>query len=116
MVIKNLDDMSLRKLRVLCLAGGHACIPVIKFQTNQLKMALGKDAAEFVYLEGTKNWQWYEGEPTVSDMEERIAGGKQLKNWYDDRCHEPGGEERDFFGLKAHFKNDRPNSQKQFDR
>mmetsp|Transcript_96928 Transcript_96928/g.312959 ORF Transcript_96928/g.312959 Transcript_96928/m.312959 type:complete len:591 (+) Transcript_96928:67-1839(+) len=115
MVLKNLEDMSLRKLRVLCLAGGHSCIPVIKFQTNQLKMALGRDAAEFTYIEGTKDWEWYEGEPKVSDMEERIAGGKQLKNWYFDRVHEEGGEEKEILGLKAHVRTNRENSKKQFD-
>jgi len=115
MVLKNLEDMSLRKLRVLCLAGGHSCIPVIKFQTNQLKMALGRDAAEFVYLEGSKDFKWYDGEPKASDMEERIAGGKPLKNWYVDRCHEPGGTEKDIFGYKATIKTDRENRDKQFD-
>jgi hypothetical protein len=115
MVLKVLEDMSLRKLRVLVFCGGHSCIPVIKFQTNALKMALGKDAAEFVYIEGTKDWTWYEGEPTVSDMEERIANGKQLKNWYYDRCHEPGGEEKEILGLKATIKTDRLNKDKNFD-
>mmetsp|Transcript_107682 Transcript_107682/g.304605 ORF Transcript_107682/g.304605 Transcript_107682/m.304605 type:complete len:590 (+) Transcript_107682:94-1863(+) len=115
MVLKNLEDMSLRKLRVLCLAGGHSCIPVIKFQTNQLKAALGRDAAEFVYLEGNHDFEWYEGEPKPSEMEERIAGGKKLKNWYRDRCHEEGGEEKEILGLKAHVKTDRLNRDKQFD-
>eukprot|EP00408_Alexandrium_pacificum_P062365 CAMPEP_0171178484 /NCGR_PEP_ID=MMETSP0790-20130122/12774_1 /TAXON_ID=2925 /ORGANISM="Alexandrium catenella, Strain OF101" /LENGTH=591 /DNA_ID=CAMNT_0011643405 /DNA_START=81 /DNA_END=1856 /DNA_ORIENTATION=+ len=115
MVLKNLEDMTLRKVRVLCLTGGHSNIPVIKFQTNQLKMALGRDNAEFVYLEGTKDWSWYEGEPKVSDMEERIAGGKQLKNWYIDRIHEEGGTEKEILGYKAHVKTDRENKDKQFD-
>merc|ERR1712137_1484050 len=44
-----------------------------------------------------------------------IAAGKQLKNWYFDRYHEPGGEEVDYFGLKAHVKTKRINSKKQFD-
>mmetsp|Transcript_104377 Transcript_104377/g.280399 ORF Transcript_104377/g.280399 Transcript_104377/m.280399 type:complete len:530 (-) Transcript_104377:90-1679(-) len=102
--VRNLDDMTPRKLRVLALCGGHSCAAVIKFQTTQLKAALGKDAAEWTYLEGSKPWSWYEGEPTVSEMEEKIANGAQLKNWYMDTCHEESGK-----------KSDRLNSFKQFD-
>mmetsp|Transcript_10082 Transcript_10082/g.25258 ORF Transcript_10082/g.25258 Transcript_10082/m.25258 type:complete len:591 (-) Transcript_10082:52-1824(-) len=85
--IRDLNVMAPRKVRVLCLCGGHSCSAVIKFQTQQLKNALGKDATEFVYLEGSKDWTWYEGEPTISEMEEKIAKGAQLKNWYMDTCH-----------------------------
>jgi hypothetical protein len=115
MILKVLEDMSLRKMRVLVFCGGHSNIPIIKFQTNNLKMALGKDNCEFIYIEGTKDFTWYTGEPKPTDMEERLAGGKQLKNWYSDRCHEEGGEEKDILGLKAHIKTDRLNKDKQFD-
>mmetsp|Transcript_86571 Transcript_86571/g.222994 ORF Transcript_86571/g.222994 Transcript_86571/m.222994 type:complete len:587 (-) Transcript_86571:29-1789(-) len=100
--LKNLEDMSRRKLRVLALCGGHSCNAVMKFQSTQLKNALGKDNAEWVYHEGSKDWTWYDGEPTPSEMEEMIAKGAQLKNWYMDKCVEE-------------VKTDRLNRDKQFD-
>lgn len=104
MLVRDLDHMSRRKLRVLALCGGHSCVAVMKFQTTQLKMALGKDVADWTYIEGTKDWKWYDGEPTVSELEEKIAKGAQLKNWYMDTCHEEGGK-----------KTERLNKDKQFD-
>jgi len=95
MILKNLEDMSRRRLRVLALCGGHSCKGVMKFQTNGLKSALGKDNADWTYIEGTKDWTWFQGEPTVSAMEETIANGAQLKNWYMDTCHEEGGKKTD---------------------
>lgn len=66
----------------------------------QLKAAIGPNA-EWTYICGTKAWTYYKGEPILSDMEERIAGGKQLYNWYMDYAFE---------------ESDRMNSKKQFDK
>jgi len=85
--VLDMELMAPRKLRVLAMCGGHSCIPVIKFQTNGLRNALG-DAAEWTYLQGNCDWTWFKGEPTVSEMEEKIANGKQLKNWYMDTPHD----------------------------
>lgn len=103
MLLKNLQDMSARKLRVLALCGGHSCKAVINFQTSMLKRALGKDA-EWTFVEGNKEWFWYEGEPTLGEAELMLSKGTQVKNWYMDTCHEAGG-----------VKTDRTNRDKQFD-
>eukprot|EP00913_Durusdinium_trenchii_P034117 g31932.t1 len=77
-----------RKLRVLALTGGHSCTEVLRFQCANLQQALGRDACEWTYIEGTEDWNWFEGEPIVSDMEKTLAKGAQLKNWYMDSITE----------------------------
>merc|ERR1712224_359899 len=82
-----------RKIRVLALAGGHACNAVMKFQCSGLKAHMG-DIAEWDYIEGPCDWDWYKGEPEVTEMEAKIASGKQLKNWYLDTPHTPDDDDR----------------------
>ncbi|CAK9094631.1 unnamed protein product [Durusdinium trenchii] len=65
-----------RKLRVLALTGGHSCTEVLRFQCANLQQALGRDACEWTYIEGTEDWNWFEGEPIVSDMEKTLAKGE----------------------------------------
>lgn len=91
-----------RKLRVLALTGGHSCTEVLRFQCANLQQALGRDACEWTYIEGTEDWNWFEGEPIVSDMEKTLAKGAQLKNWYMDSITEATPTEK-------------PNREKQFD-
>merc|ERR1712061_224575 len=83
-----------RKLRVLCMCGGHSCTEVMKFQVSGLRAVLGKNAVEWTFIEGSKDWFYFEGEPVVSEMEERLANGKQLKNWFMDEPHTPEDDKR----------------------
>jgi len=74
--------------------GGHSCEAVNKVQLATLKGMLGPDA-EWTFLAGSEAWEYYEGEPIVSDMEKLIAGKSQLMNWYMDKAHEgPGRSNR----------------------
>eukprot|EP00930_Biecheleria_cincta_P005953 TRINITY_DN106916_c0_g1_i1.p1 TRINITY_DN106916_c0_g1~~TRINITY_DN106916_c0_g1_i1.p1 ORF type:complete len:586 (+),score=114.02 TRINITY_DN106916_c0_g1_i1:49-1758(+) len=114
--ILDLDVMVPRKLRILCLCGGHSCAELVKFQTTALRMAIGKDAADWIYIEGTEDWPqaqkryikeeeydaWFAEEPVVSDMEKKLSKGAQLKNWYMDTLHEV-------------VPSNKPNREKQFD-
>merc|ERR1719253_2425666 len=85
----DLEGMIPKKLRILSMCGGHACEALNKIQTATFKGRLGA-AAEWVYLAGSKEWEWYDGEPTPSDMEKMIAGKNPLMNWYLDKAHETG--------------------------
>jgi hypothetical protein len=110
------DQMVPRKIRILCLCGGHSCAELVKFQTTALRMAIGKDAADWIYMEGFEDWPqaqkkfmpedkydaWFAEEPVVSDMEKKLAKGAQLKNWYMDTLHEV-------------VPTNKPNREKQFD-
>eukprot|EP00971_Amphidinium_carterae_P202320 4014271-Amphidinium_carterae.1 len=70
-----------RKLKVVALCGGHSCTETLKFQCTRLRTAIGKDLADWVYLEGDVEWHWNPQEPDLSPAEEKLAGGRQLKNW-----------------------------------
>jgi len=89
------NTMQPRKIRVLALCGGHSCKYVIKYQTTPLRLALGKDVAEWTFVEGDQDWTWKPGEPVPTDMEEKIAQGKQLKNWYMDEPHTGSDDPRE---------------------
>lgn len=97
-----MEMMMPRKLRVLALTGGHSCTEVLKYQSAPLRQAIGRDLCEFTFIEGTEDWNWFEGEPIVSDMEKKLAKGAQLKNWYMDTITEE-------------TPTDKPNREKQFD-
>jgi len=97
--ILNLVGMLARKIRVLAMAGGHAREEIIQFQTTPLRMALGKDNAEWTFLHGFKEWTYYKGEPVPSEFEEKIAAGKQLYNYYLDKAH----DDRDITNAKKQF-------------
>ncbi|CAE8659629.1 unnamed protein product, partial [Polarella glacialis] len=101
----DLERMAPRKLRVLALCGGHSCAAVLRVQTTALRLALGKDVSEWTFLEGSEDWTHSPGEPVISEMEEKLAQGSQLKNWYMDSCEESGG-----------VQTGRTNREKQFDR
>lgn len=85
----DLTGMVPKKLKVLSLCGGHSCESISKIQTAAFKGRLGA-IADWVYLAGSKEWTWYDGEPTPSDMEKMIAGKNTLNNWYLDKAHETG--------------------------
>mmetsp|Transcript_72415 Transcript_72415/g.172589 ORF Transcript_72415/g.172589 Transcript_72415/m.172589 type:complete len:563 (-) Transcript_72415:93-1781(-) len=85
-----------RKLKVVALCGGHSCTETLKFQCARLRQAIGKDVAEWVYLEGTAPWHPAPQEPELTETEVKLANGRQLKNWYDDYVHAPEGDRRKF--------------------
>lgn len=59
---------------------GHSCTEVLRYQTAQLRQALGRDACEWTFIEGTEDWTWFEGEPIVSEMEEKLAKGGAISS------------------------------------
>jgi len=84
-----------RKMKILSLCGGHACEALNKMQVATLKNMLGADA-EWTFMAGFKEWEYYDGEPIPSDTEKMIAGKNKLMNWYLDKAHEgPGRLNRD---------------------
>ncbi|CAJ1367305.1 unnamed protein product, partial [Effrenium voratum] len=100
--VLDMEQMLPRKLRVLALTGGHSCTEVLRYQAAGLRQALGRDLAEWTFIEGSDDWDWFEGEPVVSDMEQKLAKGAQLKNWYMD-------------SITEETPTDKPNREKQFD-
>eukprot|EP00439_Symbiodinium_sp_Y106_P062275 s932_g9.t1 len=99
--VLEMEQMIPRKLRILALTGGHSCTEVLRYQLAPLRQAVGRDlaATELQQADGVvehlniqqqplKDWNWYEGEPIVSDMEQKLAKGAQLKNWYMDSIYE----------------------------
>ncbi|CAE6912420.1 unnamed protein product [Symbiodinium sp. CCMP2592] len=100
--VLEMEQMIPRKLRILALTGGHSCTEVLRYQLAPLRQAVGRDLAEWTFIEGSEDWNWYEGEPIVSDMEQKLAKGAQLKNWYMDSIYEETPTKK-------------PNREKQFD-
>eukprot|EP00931_Biecheleriopsis_adriatica_P052006 TRINITY_DN30206_c0_g1_i1.p1 TRINITY_DN30206_c0_g1~~TRINITY_DN30206_c0_g1_i1.p1 ORF type:complete len:568 (+),score=118.95 TRINITY_DN30206_c0_g1_i1:39-1706(+) len=98
----DMEQMLPRKIRILALTGGHSCTEMLRVQTTALRHAVGREDADWTFIEGTENWTWFEGEPVISEMEEKLAKGAQLKNWYKDSVYEA-------------TVSDKPNREKQFD-
>lgn len=77
-----------RKLRVLAMCGSLTCRDMIKVQTGHLVAALGKDAAEWTFAEGSVVHPWELTSGVLSDFERKIAEKHgRITSWYEDVYH-----------------------------